>query len=170
MKLKTSMTTVALVSFVGSGIAQANWLDDAWSDDSVRMHGNPAITIRGDFIHVVLPSATLQQAYDEGIATEELLRDFLERYGQRCSDLIDLNVPHPHLKVKLSLRRQAPFDEIPENDEVLTRLRTAYLKQHIAHSIPLLLTVSPVHFDFTINYVPTRQVRCVAPEVGLPTS
>ncbi|MGH9201110.1 MAG: hypothetical protein ACRD2A_07730, partial [Vicinamibacterales bacterium] len=91
MKLRLSVTMVALVTFVGTGIARADWLDDAWSEDSVLINGNPAVSISGDIIYVVLPTATLHQAYDSGVTTEEALRVFLDRHGQRCSHLIDLN-------------------------------------------------------------------------------
>ncbi|HEX2114189.1 MAG TPA: hypothetical protein VHM01_07265 [Alphaproteobacteria bacterium] len=167
MKLVLSAAALALATFVGSGLARADWLGDAWSEESVRRNGNPAITIHRDSIHVVLPAATLRQAYDEGATTERVLSEFLERYGQRCSSLLKLNAPHPNLKVRLSLQTRTSFDEISEDDEVLTALKTEYLKRTETGS-PVLFTTSPGHFDYTINYVPKRQVRCVTPE--MPTS
>jgi hypothetical protein len=170
MKLTLLAPMVALGTLVGTGIAQADWVDDAWSEDSVRINGNPAVTISGDAIYVVLPAATLHQAYDAGVTTEDALRVFLDRHGQRCSDLIDLNVPHPNLNVTLSLQGWIPFEDIQEGDEVLSTLENAYLKYHSDDSIPLLFTSSPVKFKFSINYVPTRQVRCVAPKDDGPIS
>ncbi len=163
MGLRLSATMGALVIFVGTGTAQADWLDDAWSEEWVRMNGNPAVSMSGDAVHVVLPATSLHQAYEEGFTTEQALQDFLERHGQRCSHLIDLNVPHPNLKVTLSFEGRAPFESVPERDEVLTTLKRAYLRYRADDSIPLLFTVSPVEFEYSINYVPTHQVRCVAP-------
>jgi hypothetical protein len=170
MKLTLSATMVALVIFVGTSIAWADWLDDAWSEDSVRTNGNPAVSISGDTIYVVLPAATLHQAYDAGVTTEDALRVFLDRHGQRCSDLIDLNIPHPKLKVTLSLQGWMPFEDIPNGDEVLSTVKNAYLKYHSDDSIPLLFTSSPVAFEFSINYVPTHQVRCIVPNDDGPIS
>src|SRR5215813_13693304 len=99
MRLGLSATMGALVIFVGTGNVQADWLDDVWSEEWVRMNGNPAVSISGDGVQVVLPATSLQKAYEQGLTTEQALHDFLERHGQRCSHLIDLNVPHPNLKV-----------------------------------------------------------------------
>jgi hypothetical protein len=167
MKLGPAIAIVTLATFVGTGIAHANWLDDAWSEKSVRMNGSPAITIRGDSIYVVLPTATLLQAHDEGVATRDALRDFLERYGQRCSKSVDLNVANPNLIVVLSLQSPSRFENVSENVE-LTALRNAYLKFGVKNDLPLLFTVSHSKIEYSINYVPTRRVRCVAP--GDPTS
>jgi len=165
------VTTVALEMLVGAGIAHADWIDDAWSEDSARVNGNPAVSISGDTIYLALPSATLQQAYDAGLSTKDALHRFLDRHGQRCSQLIDLNFPHPHLRVMLSLQDGTPFENLPEGDEVLGALKRAYLRYHTDGSSPLLFTVSPVKFEFSINYVPTRRVRCIAPgDIDGPTS
>jgi hypothetical protein len=170
MKRTLSATIVVLVIAVGTGMARADWVDDAWSEDSVRKHGNPAVSISGDTIYVVLPAATLHQAYEAGVTTEDALRAFLDRHGQRCSDLVDLNVPHPNLKVTLLLQDWTAFEDGPEGDDVLSALKRAYLKYQADNSIPLLFTTSPVTFEFSINYMPTRQVRCVAPNDDGPTS
>jgi len=57
MRLIFSAAALALATFVGSDLARADWLSDAWSEDSVRRNGNPAIIIQRDAIHVVLPGA-----------------------------------------------------------------------------------------------------------------
>ena len=62
------------VILVGTGAAASDWLDDAWSDESVRINGNPAISIQSDSISVVLPTATLAAAYEEGVSTENIVR------------------------------------------------------------------------------------------------
>jgi hypothetical protein len=167
MRLIVSAAALALVTFAGSNLARADWLSDAWSEESVQRNGNPAITIQRDAIYVVLPASTLLQAHSEGITTEHVLGDFLERYGQHCSSSLNLNVAHPNLKVRLSLQSPTPFDEISKDDEVLTALRAGHLKGTETGS-PVLFAVSPGYSEFTIDYVPKRQVRCVAPEV--PTS
>jgi hypothetical protein len=158
------------IAFLGTDAAQADWLDDVWSEDSVRTNGNPAASISDDTVYVVLPVASLHQAYEQGLTTEEALHDFLNRHGQRCSSLIYLNVPHPNLKVMLSLQARTSFEGVWEEDKVLTRLTTAYVKYHADDSYPLLFTISPVKFEYSINYVPTRQVRCVAPKDDDSTS
>jgi len=168
MKPVLSAAALAIAIFGGSDLARADWLGDAWSEESVRKNGNPAITIHRDAIHVVLPAATLRQAHNEGVTTEQALGAFLERYGQRCSGLLKLNAPHPSLKVTLSLQTRTSFDDIPEDDETLAELKAEYLKRYSEMGSPVLFTVSPGRFDFTIDYAPKRQVRCVTPE--MPTS
>jgi 6-phosphogluconate dehydrogenase len=51
----------------------------------VEMTGNPAITIYGDTVDIVLPTATVYREYEEGLTTQDILDAFLDRYGQRCS-------------------------------------------------------------------------------------
>jgi hypothetical protein len=165
MKPVLSIAALVLATVFTSGLAWADWLSDAWSAESVRRHGSPAITIRRGSIQVVLPAAALNQAYDEGVTTERALSDFVERYAQRCSGLVDLNVPQADLKVSLSLQTRTSLDEISEDDEVLTALKTEYLKRGDAIGSPMLFTASPGRFNFTLDYVPKRQVRCAAPEM-----
>ena len=165
MKRLLSAAALALASIVGSNLAHADWLGDAWSTDSVRRNGSPALTIRRGSIHVVLPAAALNQAYDEGLSTERALGDFLERYAQRCSGLLDLNVPQPNLKVTLSLQTPTSLDEISEADEALTALKSEYLKRRIETETPMLFIVSPGQFDLTVDYVPKRRTRCALPEM-----
>ena len=134
------------------------------------MNGTPAITFHADSVYVVFPIATLLQAHVEGITTEDAVRAFLERYGQRCSNLIDLNAPHSSLRVRLSLQSPADLGDIDQEDEVLFSFRSVYLKEKLDPDVPSLFTVSPDHLDLTINYVPTRQVHCVSPGAVSPTS
>ena len=117
----------------------------------------------------MLPAASLLQAYEEGFTAERALHDFLDRHGQRCSQLIDLNVPHPDLKVALSLQGRASFEDVAERDVVLAALEDAKTSYQ-AGDIPVLFAVSPVQFEYRINYVPSRQVRCITPEEAEPTS
>jgi hypothetical protein len=159
------------VILVGTGAAASDWLDDAWSDESVRINGNPAISIQSDSISVVLPTATLAAAYEEGVSTENIVRSFLDRYGQRCSDLIELNITHPNIRVELSLQSPTRFEGIPAKDEVLTTLKNVYINHRAGNDIPLLFTISPVKYEYWFDYVPTRQVHCIKPrEESRPTS
>ncbi len=158
------------LTLVEFGTARADWLDDAWGADRVEMTGNPAITIYGDTIDIVLPTATLYRAYEEGLTTQDILDVFLDRYGQRCSGMVDLNMPHPDLKVGLSLQSPSAFKDTSERDDVLATLKRTYLSQRTEGSTPLLFTILPEHFDFSINYVPTHHITCVVPNEGGPTT
>jgi hypothetical protein len=170
MGLRHSTAVAASLIFVGVGAAQANWLDDAWTDEWVRLHGSPAITISREAIHVVLPTATLRRAHEEGATTEDVLRQFLDRYGQRCSHVVDLDAPHANLRVELSLQVPGSLEDVARSNEVLTTLRRAYLRQRPDDELPLLFTVVPEHLVFSIDYVPTHGVRCVSPPTDEPTS
>jgi hypothetical protein len=162
MKLRQSMAVpiVAMFTVVGTGMARAGWLDGAWSEGSARRNGHPAVSMSADAVYIVLPAASLHQAYQEGLTTQQALSAFLDQYGQRCSDLIDLNVPHANLRTMLSLQGSARFEEIAEGDAALAAAEKAHEPDA---GIPLLFAVSPLKFEYRINYVPTRQVRCVAP-------
>jgi len=163
--MKLILSAAALAVLLASGPVRADWLADAWSDQSVRRNGSPAITIGRNSIHVVLPEHTLRQAHAEGMTTERAVGDFLEKYGQRCSGLLDLNARHAALKVKLSLQTRSSFDDIPDGDAVLAEMKAEFLKRYSDRGSPVLFTVAPDHVELTIDYVPTRQVRCVAPEM-----
>jgi hypothetical protein len=172
MTLKWSLAVAASLFPAGAAGAHAGWLDSAWNEDWAGRHGHPAISMSGDAVHVVLPAVLLQQAYDEGLTTMQALGAFLDRYGQRCSGLIDLNAPHRDLKVTLSLETPASLEQLTEEDR--DTLRTAweggYPSDRIEEHVPLLFTVSPVTFSYGINYLPTRRIRCVAPGDDAPTS
>jgi hypothetical protein len=140
MKLRTSVAVVAMISSAEIGVAEANWLDEAWSEKSSARHGSPSITIRATGeVSVVLPGTVLQEARAAGATTEGALRAFLGRYGPRlCSHLMDLNIPQQNLKVELRML-EAPF----EGAEVFID--------------------SPEHSDFVLDYAPTNTVRCIVP-------
>jgi hypothetical protein len=170
MTLRRSVAMIALFTLAGTGMARADWLDGAWSEESARTNGNPAVSISADTVHVVLPAASLRQAYEEGFTTAQALQEFLDRHGQRCSQLLDLNVPHPDLNVALSLQGPASFEDIPDGDAVLTALQHAGPGYQTDDGIALLFAVSPVKFEYRLNYTPTRHVRCVAPAADEATS
>jgi hypothetical protein len=141
MQLRTSGAMIAVVSFAGGmGVAEADWLDDAWSEKSSARHGSPSITIgaTGE-VSVALPRSVLQEAHAVGATTEAALRAFLGRYGPRfCSHLMDLNVPQKNLKVALRML-EAPFEGVE------------------------VFFVSPEHSDFVLDYAPTNTVHCIVP-------
>jgi hypothetical protein len=132
MNLRTSVAMVAVVSFAGIGVAEADWLGDAWSGESSTRHGSPSITIgAAGEVSVALPGAVLQEAHAAGATTEGALRAFLGKYGPRlCSQLLDLNIPQKNLKVELRMLG-TPFEgsrclSVPQNTAILfstTRLR-----------------------------------------------
>jgi hypothetical protein len=165
MKLILSAAVLALAAFAASTGARADWLSDAWSAESVRRNGNPAVTIGRDGIHVVLPASTLRQAHEEGVTTEQALGDFLEKYAQRCSGLLNLNAPQPNLKVRLSLQNPASSGEVFEDNAVLAELMTEYLQRRGETGSTVLFTVSPGHVEYSIDYAPKRLTRCGAPEM-----
>lgn len=158
--------TAAIAMTAATSAEAADWLEEVWSDASVRMNGSPAISLRNDGVTVVLPAAALAEAYDAGLGTETALRDFIERYGPRCSDLLDLNLSHPDLAVGLSLQVPARPEDVPSAEDVLTALKRASVKYSAGNDLPLLFTVSPLTYAYTIDYVPTHQVRCIAPGEG----
>ena len=132
MKVRTSAAMIAVICFAGMGVAEADWLDDAWGEKSSARHGSPSITIgAAGEVSVALPRSVLQEAHAVGATTEAALRAFLGRYGPRfCSHLMDLNVPQKNLKVALRML-EAPFEGVevflvsPEHSDFvsITRLR-----------------------------------------------
>src|SRR5262245_36187659 len=146
MRRKQSMAMAALLTLVGTGAARADWLDRAWDEDSARKHGHPAVSIAGDTVHIVLPAALLEQAYEEGLTTGQALAGFLDRYGQRCSHLIDLGVPHHRLKTTLSLEGPAAFEALARQDRAALRADAASPEDRSGDRIPLLFTVQPATF------------------------
>src|SRR6266849_3664651 len=89
---------VTLVFLADTGLARADWLDDAWSSKSTGLRGNPAITVHPDGVSVVLPRETLDEAFAQrGMTQQEALRAFLARYSPQCSHVLDLNTAQPNL-------------------------------------------------------------------------
>jgi hypothetical protein len=148
-------------------IARADWLDDAWSTESVQTNGSPAITIRMDTVHIVLPAAVLRKAHDAGATIEQAINAFLGRYAPRCSDLLNFNLPHLGLKVELSLQNRVPFEE--KSDDMPRLLGESDLAPSV-NDEPRLFVASPEHFDLTIDYAPTHQVHCIVPNDEAPVS
>lgn len=117
----------------------ADWLEEAWSDETVAETGGPAVTLEADgSAIVVLPVETLAAARKAGLSTKQTVTLFLERWGQHCSDVIDLDQPHAGLKVLLSLSRA-------------TELRGLFVTDD--EEVPL-----------SIDYMPARRARCIGGE------
>jgi len=170
--LKWSLAVAASLFPAGAGGAHADWLDSAWNEDWAGRHGHPSISMSSGARHVVLPAVLLQQVYDESLTTVQALGAFLDRFGQRCSGLIDLNAPHRDLKVTLSLKTPASLQQLTEEDRdtLRTAWEAAYPSDRTEEHIPLLFAVSPVSFGYGIDDLPTRRIRCVAPGDDEPTS
>lgn len=158
---------ILLAAIMLPAIARADWLDEVWSEESVRTNGSPAITIRRDAVDVVLPVAILRKARDEGVTLANVINAFLDRYGPHCSDLLSFNLPRPGLKVQLSLQSEVPSES--QSNDMLRFRKESNLVPSVSNRARLF-TVSPEHFDLSIDYVPTRHVRCVKLEAAEPTS
>lgn len=125
--------------------ARRSWLEDAWSPATVNATGGPAVTLEADgSVILVLPVATLRAARKAGLSTKDAVTRFLERWGQHCSDVLDLDQPHAGLHVALSLARPTP--------------------------LPGLFVTDDEEDDLTVDYVPTRRAVCVTPGEDGPTS
>ena len=156
--------------------AKADWLEQAWSDESVAENGAPAVTLGEDGgVLVVLPEATLREAYAAGLNTKAAVGLFLGRWGQRCSDVIDLDQGKKNLKVELFLQRPVALEDASEavQGEILATLLA--LKKDAAKRAPKLaktkvvprvesvFAVSEKHVDFVIDYVPQGKASCRTP-------
>lgn len=89
--------------------AHADWLERAWSDAAIAKSGSPAITLTATGVLLVLPEATLAEAHAAGVETPQAVQLFLQRYGQHCSAVLDLDLPHQRIKVRLFTLRRVPL-------------------------------------------------------------
>lgn len=149
---RTALTIVGFIPLLIMGALAARsaparqaWLEDAWSDETVDETGGPAVTLEADgSVIVVLPAKTLAAARRAGLSTRAAVARFIERWGQHCSDVLDLDQPHAGLRVVLSLSRA-------------TRLPGLFVSDD--EEVPLV-----------IDYVPMRRASCAAPGAEAPTS
>ncbi len=144
--------------------ARADWLDDAWTKDSVDRNGGPAVTLSGSGVILVVPADTLAAARAEGVDTAQAVTLFIERYGQHCSDIIDLD-RRQKLSVQLFLSKPVDLNDASETtqQEVGDALKSISTRgKHPPHVRNLFLT-EPAHRDLTIDYVPSRKASCVKP-------
>jgi len=144
----------------------ANWLDEAWSDEAISKAGTPAITLGASAVLLVLPAATLAEAHAQGVSTPDAVRLFLGRYGQHCSANLDLDRPHPNLRVQLFLQKPVALEDAGERlqSEILDALKSA--KSNKTKKLPKvdqLFAVTDPPDEVVIDYVPQRQAHCVRP-------
>ena len=141
----------------------ADWLDEAWSDEAIGKSGTPAITLGASAVLLVLPAATLNEAHAQGVSTPDAVRLFLGRYGQHCSAGLDLDRPHPRLRVQLFLQKPVALEDAGERlqSEVLDALKSAKPKK--LPRVDRLFAVTDVPDEVVIDYVPQRQARCIRP-------
>jgi hypothetical protein len=143
--------------------ARADWLERAWRDDVVAETGTPAITLSAGGILLVLPEAALQEAHAAGVTTADAARLFVQRYGQHCSDILDLDRPHQHVKLRLFLLRPVALEDAPERvqGEILDTLKTAKTKP--LPRVRNLYVTADDSTELFIDYVPARKASCVQP-------
>ena len=141
----------------------ADWLEQAWSDEAVGKTGTPAITLGSSAVLLVLPETTLAEAHAAGLSTPDAVRLFLGRYGQHCSAGLDLDRPHPGLRVQLFLQKPVALEDAGESlqSEILDALKSAKTKP--LPRVERLFAVTDAPAEFVIDYVPERQARCVRP-------
>jgi hypothetical protein len=152
----------AAVLILISTPAYADWVDRAWDADAVEENRIPAITLGPAGVLLVLPEETLDEARQAGLSTPQAAELLLQRYGQHCSSIIDLDRPHPHLKVQLFLERRVAFKDAPP--EVRGEIGEALTTDSSTAQAPDMLSVtSEKSSDFFIDYVPSRTARCVSP-------
>lgn len=153
------------LTLLAAAPAYANWLDNAWTDGTVGRTGGPAITLGSDGVILVMPAATLVAAHAEGVETQAAVTLFIERYGQHCSDVIDLGRKQ-NLRVQLFLSNPVDLNDASEGTQqevgdALTKISDRPAKRP-AHVQSLFVT-APEHLDFTVDYMPERKASCVTP-------
>ena len=175
---------ISLVFLAAIDRARADWLENAWSDKSTALHGNPAITVHPDGVSVVLPAAALDEAFSErGMTRRDALRAFLGRYSPQCSAVLDLNTAQPNLAVELQIQGATSLDELPAKtvDEMFGAMETVEIapptgtgaktgskgnkagRPSVPH-ITQVFTTLPERFVFSIDYAPDKVAHCVAPQ------
>lgn len=141
MTARLAVAGVLALLLAAAPARAADWLEHAWDEGG----DEPAVTLTAEGgVILVLPEATLAAARRAGLSTKDAVTAFLERYGQHCSDLLDLDQPHAGLRVLLSLSRATPLPGLFVTDD---------------EEVPLV-----------IDYVPTRRAVCVTPGEPGPTS
>jgi hypothetical protein len=141
--------------------AHADWLERAWNGEAVAENRAPAITLGLGGVLLVLDQTTLDDAHAAGLSTPDAVRALLERYGQHCSDVIDLNRPYRHLRVRLYIAKRVPFHEAPANTR--SDVRQA-VRSTRAKAPPDTLSITAEHYsELFIDYEPSRNAECVLP-------
>lgn len=141
---------VKAVIIVSFSSASADWIDDALRKEMVRLYGNPSITLHAsEGVSITLPSETLATALRSGLTTRQAVAQFLGRFGPKhCSDVIDMNIPHPNMKVEVRILQEKPL----RLSERLAGLRKAFE-----------VRVDEAATEVMIDYVPEKTAKCVSP-------
>jgi hypothetical protein len=151
---------VAAATLIG-GPAHASWLDSAWDAQAVEANLAPAITLGAAGVLLVLPQETLDAAHAAGLSISDAVKQLVERYGQHCSDVIDLDQPHQHLRVQLFIAKRVAVAAAPAS--VQGEVRDA-LKSRQSAPPPETLAVTPEESsELFIDYVPARTAHCSTP-------
>jgi hypothetical protein len=141
--------------------AKADWLERAASDDMIDANGMLAVTLGDAGVLLVVPEAVIQEAQAAGIGMPEAARLLVQRYGQRCSDVLDLDRPHAHLRVQVLLQRPAALEDASERvqGEILDALKTAKTKP--LPRVSNLFATAEERTEIFIDHVPGRKGQCV---------
>lgn len=141
--------------------AHADWLERAWDAKAVSENRAPAITLGLGGVLLVVDQTTLDDAHAAGLSTPDAVSKLLERYGQHCSDVIDLDRPHRHLRVKLYIAKRVPLREAPARTR--SEVRQA-ARSKGAKAPPDSLSVTAEHYsELFIDYEPSRNAVCILP-------
>ncbi len=157
MRIATYVAAAMLIA----GPAHANWLDRAWDAQAVEANLAPAITLGAAGVLLVLPQETLDAAHAEGLSTPDAVQQLVERYGQRCSGVIDLDQPHQHLRVQLFIEKRVAFAAAPES--VQGEVRDAQKSPQSAPPPDTLAVTPEQSSELFIDYVPARTAHCITP-------
>jgi len=96
-----------------------------------------------------------------------VLQAFIDRDGQRCSHLLDLNISKPGLKVA-AIGVPTPH---PASLGFATTTIGATSRDDDGTDMPLLFLVSPGEIEYSIDYTRTRSAHCMTPkDEGRPAS
>jgi hypothetical protein len=150
---------VALVAIAAP--ARAGWLERAASDDMIDANGMLAVTLSDAGVLLVVPEAVMQEAQAAGVAMPEAARQLVQRYGQRCSDVLDLDRPHAHLRVQVFLQRPLALEDASDRvqNEILDTLKTAKTKP--LPRVNNLFVTSEAGSEIFIDHIPGRKGQCV---------
>jgi hypothetical protein len=141
--------------------AAAGWLEHAASDEMIDANGMLAVTLGDAGVLLVVPEAVVQEAQAAGVGLAEAARLLVQRYGQHCSDVLDLDRPHARLRVQVFLQRPTALEDASERvqGEILDALKTAKTKP--LPRVDSLFVTAEERSDIFIDYVPDRKAHCV---------
>jgi hypothetical protein len=143
--------------------ARAGWLEHAASDEMIDVAGMLAVTLNDAGVLLEVPEAVMQEAQAAGVGVAEAARLLVQRHGPRCSDVLDLNLPHAHLRVQVFLQRPVALEDAGDRvqGEILDALKTAKAKR-LPH-VNSLFVVAQEGAEVFIDYVPGAKATCVQP-------